>query len=62
MEMIINIMDQLKFSNSSPDGMDSPKAQQPNTTVPDNKQSRPLEGGNSTRIGGMWTLKHDTIS
>ena len=22
----------------------------------------PLDGGNSTRIGGMWTLKHDIIS
>ena len=29
--------------------------------VPDNKKATPLEGGNSTKIGCMWTLKHDNI-
>ena len=27
--------------------------------VLDNKRASPLEGGNSTKIGGMWTLKHE---
>ena len=27
-----------------------------------NKSDTPLEGGHSTEIGGMWTLKHDISS
>ena len=30
--------------------------------VPDNKKSPPLEGGSSTKNGGMWTLKHKISS
>ena len=37
----------------SPDKMDSPKAQYPTNVVPANKKAPPLEGGNSTKIGGM---------
>ena len=30
--------------------------------VLDNNRDPPLEGGNSTKIGGMWNLKHDDSS
>ena len=30
--------------------------------VPTNRRYPPLEGGQSTKIGGMWTLKHDIRS
>ena len=30
--------------------------------VPDNKRSPPLEGVHYTKIGGMWTLKHEISS
>ena len=30
--------------------------------VPDNKKAPPLEVVHSTKVGGVWTLKHDTIS
>ena len=56
------MMDQIKNSKSSPDKKDSPKDQNPTTVVPDNKKATPLEGGCFTKIGGMWTLKHDIIS
>ena len=39
--------------------MDLLTEQDPNTVVPYNKKSPPLECGHSTKIGGMWTLKHD---
>ena len=39
--------------------MNSPKDQDTDTVVLANKKSPPLEGGNSTKIGGMWTLKHE---
>ena len=42
--------------------MGSPKAQDYTTVVPYNKKSPQLEGGHSTKIGGMWTLKHEIIS
>ena len=58
MEMIKNIMDKNQNSNYSPDNMDSPKAQDSTTVIPANKKVPPLEGEHSTKIGGMWTLKH----
>ena len=42
--------------------MDSPKAQDPTTTVPDNKRDPLLGGRNSIEIGGVWTLKNDISS
>ena len=56
------MMDQIKFLNLSLDKMDSPKAQDPTTLLPANNNTPPLEGGNSTKIGAMWTLKHEIIS
>ena len=42
--------------------MDSTKAQDPTTVFRANKKAPPLEGGNSTKIGGMSTLKHEISS
>ena len=38
------------------------KSQDPTTRVPANKKATPLEGGNSMKIGGMCTLKHEIRS
>ena len=56
------MMDRIKISKSSPEKKDSPKAQYSNTVVPSKKKAQPLEGGNSTKNGGMWTLKHEISS
>ena len=40
--------------------MDSPKDQDPTTAVLAKKNALPLEVGNSTKIGDMWTIKHET--
>ena len=60
--MITSMMDQIKTSKYSPDKKDSPKSQYPTTVVPDTKKASPLEGGHSTKIGGMWTLKREISS
>ena len=60
--MVKKIMDHIQISNSSSDNMDSPKAQGLITEVSANNKSPPLEGVNSAKIGGMWTLKHDITS
>ena len=60
--MIASMMDQINMSKYSPYKKDSPKAQDTTTMVLDNKKSPPLEGGHSTKIGGMWTLKHEISS
>ena len=31
----------------------------PTTVVPDNRRASPFDGGKSTKIGGMWTLKNE---
>ena len=56
------MMDHNKILKYSPEKKDSPKAQDPTTSVLANKRVPPLEGGNFTKIGGMWTLKHDISS
>ena len=42
--------------------MDPPKLQDHTTVLSAYKKAPPLKDRNSTNIGGMWTLKHDTIS
>ena len=59
---ITSMMNQIKIYRSSPDNKDYPKDQDPTTLVPANKRAPPLEGGNFKNNGGMWTLKHETIS
>ena len=56
------MMDQIKIYKSSPDKKGSPKDQYPTTVVPAKKRAPPLKGGHSTKIGGMWTLKHEISS
>ena len=41
-EIITSMMDQIKFSKSSPYQKDSPKAQDPDTVVPSNSKDPPL--------------------
>ena len=60
--IIKNIMEQIKNSNYSPEKLYSPKAQYINIVVPAKKKSTPMEGGNSTNIGCMWILKHESSS
>ena len=60
--MITSIIYQIKFSKSSPDKKDSPKAHDYTTMFPSNKKAPPLEGGHSTKIGGMWNFKHEISS
>ena len=59
---ITSIMDHINISKYSPDQKDPLKSQDTTTVVPDNRSASPLESGNSTKIGGMWTLKDDTSS
>ena len=47
---------------SLPGKIDSPNSQYPTTAVPDNNNSPPLEVGQSTKMGVMWTLKHGISS
>ena len=56
-EMIASMMDQIKISEYSPDNKDYPKDQYPTTVVP--YKAPPFEVKNYTKIGGIWTLKHD---
>ena len=44
------------------DNLDSTKSQYPNNVVTDNKKDTPFKDVHSTKIDGMWTLKHDIIS
>ena len=46
----------------SPGKMDSQKSQDPDTVVPAKKKAPPLEGGNSMKNDGMWTLKNEINS
>ena len=57
--VITNHINNLKYSSTH---KYSPKPADPTTMVPANTRAPPLDGGQSTQIGGMWTLKHDIIS
>ena len=39
-----------------------PKPPDPTTLVPANRRATSLDGGNYTKIGGTWTLKHEISS
>ena len=56
---IISMIDHINISKSLSDQKDSSKDQYPTTIVPVNRVDPPLGDGHSTKIGGMWTLKHD---
>ena len=62
------LSDQIKKSNQintmspSPTQNDTSTPPDPTTAVPAHRRDPPLEGGHSTKIGGMWTLKHEISS
>ena len=49
----------LEFSTAQKDALNTPD---PTNVVPDNRRDPPLGEGYSTKIGGMWTLKHEISS
>ena len=46
----------------SPDQKDTSSTPDPTTMVPANSTNPTLDGGHSTKIGGIWTLKHEISS
>ena len=54
--------DKTNISKSSAAWKDTSTPPDPTTVVPTDKRAPSLEGGHSTKIGGMWTLKHEISS
>ena len=59
---ITSVMNQIDISKYSRDQKDSTKPQYPNTVVMSNSRYPSSDGEHSTKIGGMWNLKHETSS
>ena len=60
--MIAATIDQINTFKSSPTQKDSPKPPELTNVVTYNSRDPPLDGGYSTEIGGMWTMKHEISS
>ena len=60
--MFAVISNHINTLESSPTQKDTSTPPETTTVVPSNRRDPPLEGGNSTKIGGVWTLKHEIIS
>ena len=60
--MLAAITDQINTLKSLSNQNDSPNLLDPTTVVPDNRRAPTLDGVQSTKIGGMWTLKRDISS
>ena len=56
------MMDQTNNSKFSPAQKDTLNPSEPTTLVLDNRRANPLDGGYFTKIGGMWTIKHEIRS
>ena len=56
------MMDQTNNSKLSPSQKDTLTPPVPTTVVPDTRRAPPLEGVQSTKSCGMWTLNHKTSS
>ena len=56
------MMDQTDNSEFSPAQKDTLTPPDPTNVVLDNRRDPPLGEGYSTKIGGMWTLKHEISS
>ena len=56
------MIDKTKNLKSSPSQKDTSTPPEPTNLVPTNKRALPLEVEHSTKIRGMWTLKHDIRS
>ena len=61
-EMLAAITDQSNIFKSSPIREDSLKPPDPNNLVPTKRKTPPLDCGQYTKSGGMWTLKHEISS
>ena len=55
-------MYQINMLKYSPAQKDSTKPHEPTTMVQAKRRAPPLDGENSTKIGDMWTLKHEISS
>ena len=60
--MLTEITDQINNLKYSPTQKDTPSPTYPTNVVPTNSSDPPLDGWQSTKIGGKWTLKHDISS
>ena len=60
--MLAATIDHINTLKSSPTQKDPQKSPDPTTMVPANRRDPPLDGGQYTKIGGMWNFKHDIIS
>ena len=60
--MLAAIMDQVNTLKSSPTQKDSPNPMYPTNVVPTNRRYPPLDVIQSTKIVGMWTLKHEIMN
>ena len=58
----INKSNQINTMSSSSTQNDTLTPTDPTTMVLSNRRDPPLEGGQYTKIGGMWTLKHEIRS
>ena len=63
LQVLIELMtDKTNIQKSSPAYKDTQTYLDPTTVVPTNNRDPPLEGGHTTKIHGMWTLKHEIRS
>ena len=60
--MIAAIIYLISTSKYLPTKKNSPKPPHPTTVVPANRRAPPLDGGQSTKKCGMWTLKYEISS
>ena len=56
------MIDQTNIPRSSLAQNYTPKSPDPTTVAPANIRDPPLDGGHSTKIGGMWTMKREICS
>ena len=57
--VLSNQINTMSFSSTQ---NDTPNNPDPTTMVPTNRMAPQLEGKHSTKIGGIWTLKHEISS
>ena len=60
--MLTEIIDHINTLKYLPARKDSTKPSDPTNVVPANRRAPPLDGGQSNKIGGIWTLKNEIIS
>ena len=61
-EMLAAITDKMNTLKSFPTQNNSTKPPDPTNVVPTNRRDPQLDGGQYTKIGGMWNLKHEISS